>query len=91
MPQQFVLQAITTKYLSPTDTKGARIKATASAGSITLSWEYSLNTTENHAVAAHALANKFGWLESAKLFQGCDHNGNCVFVVVEVSDILHNV
>lgn len=35
------MQAITTKVLGPTDTKGTRIKAnTASAVSLTLSWEY---------------------------------------------------
>ena len=31
-------QAIVTKYLGPTKSRGSRVKATASAGSITLAW-----------------------------------------------------
>jgi hypothetical protein len=37
------------------------VKASAAAGSITLSWDHTLNIEENHAKAAEALANKFGW------------------------------
>lgn len=54
-------QAIETKYLGPTNSRGARVKATAQAGSVTLSWDNSLNADENHGRAAVALADKFGW------------------------------
>lgn len=54
-------QAITTKYLSPTNVKGSRIKATASAGSITLHLDHALGIEANHAKAAEALASKFNW------------------------------
>jgi hypothetical protein len=54
-------QAITTRYIGPTNTRGSRVKATAAAGSITLDWDDGLNSDENHARAALALADKFKW------------------------------
>ena len=55
------MQAIQTRYLGPTNTRGSRIKATAYAGSITVDYDHSLRTEEAHAVAAVALARKLGW------------------------------
>ena len=60
-------QAITTKYLSATNHRGERVKATAQAGSITVSWDYELNTEANHVRAAKALSDKMGWNESSPL------------------------
>lgn len=54
-------QAIVTKYLGPTDSRGARVKATAQAGSLTLPWEGAADENENHATAAKALATKLEW------------------------------
>ncbi len=74
-------QAIETKYLGPTDTKGSRVKATAQAGSITLSWDDALYIDANHAKAARALADKFGW--PGDLWGGGNAAGDgCVFVFV---------
>lgn len=56
-----MFQAIVTKYIGPTNTRGSRVKATAAAGTITLPWADNLNSEENHSAAARALANKFGW------------------------------
>ena len=60
------MQAIVTKFLSPTTTKPARIKAFCSRGSITLSihsevFDFSLssNCETNNIVAAQQLVNKF--------------------------------
>jgi hypothetical protein len=55
------MQAIVTKFIGPTNTKGARIKAVASAGSVTVSFEYGMSHEERHQVAAKALCAKFGW------------------------------
>ena len=55
------VQAIVTKYLGPTDMRGSRIKATAAAGSVTVSYDDSLNSERAHAKGAQALAEKFGW------------------------------
>lgn len=54
-------QAITTKFLGPTNSRGSRIKATAAAGSVTVSYDHALNTDDNHSAAAKALAAKYGW------------------------------
>jgi hypothetical protein len=55
------MQAIVTKYLPPTNTRGSRIKATAGAGSITVLYPYDIDGQAAHRVAAQALADKFGW------------------------------
>ena len=70
-------QAIVTKYIGPSNTKGSRIKATAAAGSITVHLDHALNIEENHAKAAEALANKFNW--SGNYFMGGmpDDSGYC--------------
>lgn len=54
-------QAIATKFLGPTNSRGARVKASAEAGSLTVSWDYALGIEANHAAAARALALKLGW------------------------------
>ena len=57
----FVTQAIETRYLGPTNTKGARIKATAAAGRATVPYDYELDVPDAHRVAADALIAKMGW------------------------------
>ena len=54
-------QAITTKFHGPTNTRGARIVACASAGRLTTPWDYGSNIQTNHAAAARALAEKLEW------------------------------
>ena len=54
-------QAIVTRYLGPTNFRGARVKASAQAGSVTIPWSHELDVDENHEKAAVALAFKFGW------------------------------
>lgn len=73
-----MLQAITTKYLGPTNTRGARIKATCDAGSLTVHWDYALNPSRNHAAAAQALAEKLGW--TGRYVGGADTRSGYVFV-----------
>lgn len=55
-------QAIVTKHLGPTNTRGSRVKAIADAGHIVVHWNHRLGVVENHTAAAQALANKLGWL-----------------------------
>ncbi len=55
------MQAIVTKFIGATNTRGARVKATAQANNMTLAWDYQLHVPENHARAAQALAIKLGW------------------------------
>lgn len=45
-----------TRYLGPTQHRGARVKATAPSGrSITVAWDYALDVAHNHEAAARAL------------------------------------
>lgn len=52
------MQAIETKFLGPTNTKGSRIKAKCWLTSVTVSWDHSLNVEENHFAAIEALICK---------------------------------
>ncbi len=54
-------QAIETKYLGPTNSRGSRVVASAQAGRLTLAWDDALNSDENHRRAALALAERYGW------------------------------
>lgn len=57
--------AITTKYMGPTNTRGSRIKAQRADGgaSVTVSYDYALNTQDNHAAAVQALVDKLDWTD----------------------------
>ncbi len=58
------MNAITTRYIGPTDTKGSRIKAIAGNGqTITIGYPYKFNGEDCHAQAALALCHKLGWDE----------------------------
>ncbi len=54
-------QAIITKYLGPTNHRGTRIKATCSAGSVTIARNYELDADEDHKIAVAVLLKKVGW------------------------------
>lgn len=77
-------QAIITKYIGPTNYRGSRVKATCAAKSVTLPWIDSLNSDENHELAARELADSLGWVfPDYELVGGGmpDNRGNCyVFV-----------
>ena len=53
------MQAIVTKYLPATNTRGSRIKAMCEAHSITMSWPHDSN--DPHRDVALALVKKLGW------------------------------
>jgi hypothetical protein len=57
------MQTITTKYLGPTNHRGSRVKATHTGDytSVTLSYDYALNSEGNHIAAAKSLADKLNW------------------------------
>lgn len=54
-------QAIATKYLGPTNHRGARVKATCDAGSVVVAWDHALSVPANHEAAARALARRLDW------------------------------
>lgn len=54
-------QAITTRYIGPSNTRGSRIRAAAWGGSITVPYSSEADSETNHARAAQALCEKMGW------------------------------
>jgi len=77
------MQAIITKYLPATNTKGSRIKATAEAGSVTIPYSYEVNEAGAHRLAAQALTDKLGWTTNsygALIGGGLPNNSGYVFV-----------
>ena len=52
------MQAIQTKYFAPTDTKGARIKASWSKGSLTIPYPYEMDRHHGHQQAARLLFDR---------------------------------
>jgi hypothetical protein len=85
MARYAIFQAITTRYIGPTNHRGSRVKATAAAGSIIMGWDSSLGSDENHAKAAEALANKFKW-RGAWFGGGMPNGRGNVFVCVSARD-----
>jgi len=57
-------QAIITKFIPATKTRGARIKVTGFSGSIIVNWDHAFSVAENHALAANELIKKRGWERS---------------------------
>ena len=76
------MQAIQTRYLSPTNSRGARIKAWAAAGSITIPYPHELSGQACHRKAAEALAAKCQWDTPfyGQLLGGQLENGDYAFV-----------
>ena len=71
-------QAISTKFLGPTATRGPRVRASAGPGSVTLDWDDALDGPQNHRAAARALAEKLAWYGS--WYGGALAGGGYVFV-----------
>ena len=53
------MQAIITTYKPATNTRGSRILARCTRGSISVSYDYDLDSGFNHIAAAQALVNRF--------------------------------
>lgn len=67
-------QAIETKYIGPSNTKGSRIKASCQRGSITISYNDGLSSENAHIEAIEALCRKFA-IEDQKEY-GSDIDSN---------------
>lgn len=81
------MQAIETKYLGPTNTKGARIKASAEAGHVTIPFEYGTGTDGRHDLALIALATKLGWWGVWARGGKADCTGNVYVCISRARDI----
>jgi len=75
------MQAIQTKYIGPTNTRGSRIKAWCAVGSLTIPYPYAMSGIDVHQVAAQKLVNKLG-LDYGRIVGGELSNGDYAFVFV---------
>lgn len=86
------MQAIVTKFIGPTNHRGARVKATAQAGSITIEWDHARGIEENHDAAAVALCVKVGWTVAAghapTMIRGTLPDGQNVYVTPREFDTI---
>ena len=55
------MQAIRTRYIGPTNSRGSRIQAKCEAKTIYVSYDHALNIDENHDAARQALVEAMGW------------------------------
>lgn len=81
------MQAITTKYLGPTNHRPSRIKAECDAGSLTLGYhmlDHSplIRGDDAHQRAAYALLLQLGWADQWDLASGTLKRGGEVHVLV---------
>ena len=71
---QVIMQAIETTYLTPTNTRGSRIKARCERGSLTVCAPDAMNSEERHVYAADLLCKKFA--EEDTKYYGTPSAGN---------------
>ncbi|WP_322996974.1 hypothetical protein [Castellaniella sp.] len=76
------MQAISTKFCGPTNSRGSRVIAKAEAGRIVHPWDHRQGIEDNHKAAAEALARKMGW--DGEWIGGGSPNG-CGWVFVNVT------
>jgi 6-phosphogluconolactonase (cycloisomerase 2 family) len=75
-----MLQAITTRFIGPTNSKGSRFSATCRAGRVIVPRDYALNANDNHIAAANALRKKLGWMD-IDMQSGMNHKHEGVHVL----------
>lgn len=76
------MQAIRTKYIGPTDTRGGRIAATCQAGRIVMGYDHSVSSEQAHRAVAEALVAKLCWNTDyyGPLVGGCLPDGSYAWV-----------
>lgn len=75
------MQAIITKYIGPTNTRGARIDARAAAGRIYVPFDHRVGHEENHKLAAAVFVAKYEW--RGTWVMGCLASGDWAHVNTE--------
>lgn len=75
-------QAITTRFVGPTNSKGSRIIAKCEARMMIVPYDDALDIDENHAAAALKLFRAMGWDQYNDLAMGGTRDG---YVFVQVT------
>ena len=79
------MEAIKTRFLGPTETKGARIKASWSKGSLTIPYPYEMDRQGGHQQAARLLFSRdFSRDFGGNIVFATGHlpDGTCVHVII---------
>jgi hypothetical protein len=77
------MQAITTRFLGPTNSHDARIVAKCQAKRITVLWNDDIGIEENHRAAVAALVRHLGWQDRAWHLGGLPGGG---YVAVQCAE-----
>jgi hypothetical protein len=64
MPNPTARSAIRTRYHGPSNVKGSRFIATNGENRVTVSYDFGLDHTENHCIAAQAFLDKHNQFET---------------------------
>lgn len=72
------MQAITTRYLGPTNHRGSRIVAQCAARRIIVDWDHALNAEDNHKEAARRLIAQLGWTQDRWSGGPCTWSMGCI-------------
>lgn len=79
-----MLQAIRTRYVGASNTKGTRIQVKAEAGKRYVDYNYGLNDETNHTEAARQFAEEMGW---AGEYVAGFFDGDYIWVSVALRDV----
>jgi hypothetical protein len=87
------MQAIMTKYIGPTNSRGSRIKAWCSAGSVTIDYPHQLSNEAVYWEAAKTLIVKLGWQEHGNWIAGGlpNSSGYCFVCPVDYATFITGV
>lgn len=82
------MSVIRTKYLGPTNTKSARIKATLATASVTLPYDWELSGNGNHDRVARELAIKLNLLgQWARVWDQSQSDGNTYVCLPDCKEV----
>lgn len=86
-----VCMALTTRYMNPTNRRGARIRVQCGTSTMFVPYSYELNTHQSHAYAALQFVKKMGW--SGELVMSTLNNStiNYVFTFISKEFISHRI
>jgi len=79
------MQAITVKYIGPTDTKPSRLVVRARAGRMILKWNTQREIAENYTIAANTFIKKLGLDWKISDF-GVNHKNEGIFITKEAGE-----
>lgn len=77
------MKAIQTKFIGPSETRGARVKAWIENIPVILPWDHALEVVDNHGAAARKLAELLRW--SGRLVGGTLPDESMAWVFVDGS------